>query len=45
MVADVSDERRWDYIEAIYLTAKVDKVQRRIHERMGVGRSTSSLTQ
>src|SRR5215467_8574519 len=37
MLAVVSDERPWDYIEAVYLTGTVDDIQRRIQERIDVG--------
>ena len=37
MLAVVSDERPWDYIEAVYLTGTIDEVQRRIQERIDVG--------
>jgi probable F420-dependent oxidoreductase len=37
MMAVVSDERPWDYIEAVYLTGTIDEVQRRIQERIDVG--------
>jgi probable F420-dependent oxidoreductase len=33
----VSDERPWDYIEAVYLTGTIDEVQRRIQERIDIG--------
>jgi probable F420-dependent oxidoreductase len=33
----VSDERPWDYIEAVYMTGTVDDVQRRVQERIDVG--------
>ena len=33
----VSDERPWDYIEAVYLTGTIDDVQRRIQQRIDVG--------
>ena len=37
MLAVVSDERPWDYIEAVYLTGSVDRLQQRIQERIDVG--------
>jgi probable F420-dependent oxidoreductase len=37
MLGVVSEERSWDYIEAVYLTGTVDEVQRRIQERIEVG--------
>ena len=37
MLAVVSDERPWDYIEAVYLTGTIDDIQRRIQERIDVG--------
>jgi hypothetical protein len=37
MLAVVSDERPWDYIEAVYLTGTIDDVQRRIQERIDAG--------
>ncbi len=37
MLAVVSDERPWDYIEAVYLTGTVDEIQRRIQQRVDVG--------
>ena len=37
MLAVVSDERPWDYIEAVYLTGTIDDIQRRIHERIEAG--------
>lgn len=33
----VSDERPWDYIDAVYLTGGVDVLQRKIQERVDVG--------
>jgi probable F420-dependent oxidoreductase len=33
----VSDERPWDYIEAVYLTGTIDDIQRRIQERVDAG--------
>jgi hypothetical protein len=33
----ISDERPWDYIEAVYLTGTVDEIQRRVQERIDVG--------
>jgi probable F420-dependent oxidoreductase len=37
MLGVVSDERPWDYIEAVYLTGTIDDIQRRIQERVEVG--------
>lgn len=37
MLGVVSDERPWDYIEAVYLTGTVDDVQRRIQQRIDAG--------
>ena len=37
MLAIVSDERPWSYIEAVYLTGTVDQIQRRIEERIAAG--------
>jgi probable F420-dependent oxidoreductase len=37
MMAVVSDERPWDYIEAVYLTGTIEDVQRRIQERIDAG--------
>ena len=37
MMAVISDERPWDYIEAVYMTGTVDDVQRRVQERIDVG--------
>jgi len=37
MLGVVSDERPWDYIEAVYLTGTIDQIQRRIQERIDVG--------
>ena len=37
MLAVVSDERPWDYIEAVYLTGTIDEIQGRIQERIDVG--------
>ena len=37
MLAVVSDERPWDYIEAVYLTGTIDEMQRRIQQRVDVG--------
>jgi probable F420-dependent oxidoreductase len=33
----VSDERPWEYIEAVYLTGTIDEVQRRVQERIDIG--------
>jgi hypothetical protein len=37
MLGVVSDERPWDYIEAVYLTGTIDTIQRRIQERIDAG--------
>jgi probable F420-dependent oxidoreductase len=37
MMAIVSDERPWDYIETVYLTGTIEEIQRRIQERIDVG--------
>ena len=37
MLAVVSDERPWDYIEAVYLTGTIDEVQGKIQERIDAG--------
>jgi probable F420-dependent oxidoreductase len=37
MMGVVSDERPWDYIEAVYLTGTIDDIQRRIQERVDAG--------
>jgi probable F420-dependent oxidoreductase len=37
LYAVVSDERPWDYIEAVYLTGTIDEVQRRVQERLDAG--------
>jgi alkanesulfonate monooxygenase SsuD/methylene tetrahydromethanopterin reductase-like flavin-dependent oxidoreductase (luciferase family) len=37
MMGVVSDERPWDYIEAVYLTGTIDDIQRRIQERIDAG--------
>ena len=37
MLAVVSDERPWDYVEAVYLTGTIDEIQRRIQGRIDVG--------
>jgi probable F420-dependent oxidoreductase len=37
MLGVVSDERPWDYIEAVYMTGTVDEIQRRVQERIDVG--------
>jgi probable F420-dependent oxidoreductase len=44
MLAVVSDERPWDYIEAVYLTGTIDDVQRRIQERICASSSCSRST-
>lgn len=37
MLAVVSDERPWEYIEAVYLTGTIDEIQRRIELRVRAG--------
>jgi len=37
MLGVVSDERPWDYIEAVYLTGTIEDIQRRIQERIDAG--------
>jgi alkanesulfonate monooxygenase SsuD/methylene tetrahydromethanopterin reductase-like flavin-dependent oxidoreductase (luciferase family) len=37
LYAVVSDERPWDYIEAVYLTGTIEEVQRRVQERVDAG--------
>jgi hypothetical protein len=37
MLGVVSDERPWDYIEAVYLTGTIDTIQRRIQDRIDAG--------
>ena len=37
VLAVVSDERPWDYIEAVYLTGTIDEIQRSIQERIDIG--------
>jgi probable F420-dependent oxidoreductase len=37
MLAVVSSERPWDYIEAVYLTGTIDDVQRRVQARIDAG--------
>jgi probable F420-dependent oxidoreductase len=37
MLAVVSDERPWEYIEAAYLTGTIDEIQRKIRERIDAG--------
>jgi probable F420-dependent oxidoreductase len=37
MLAVVSDERPWDYIEAVYLTGTIDEMQKKIQARIDVG--------
>ncbi|TMB89087.1 MAG: hypothetical protein E6J37_04945 [Chloroflexi bacterium] len=37
MLAVVSDERPWEYVEAVYLTGTVDDIQRRVQDRIDVG--------
>lgn len=37
MFAVVSDERPWDYIEAVYLTGTIDDVQRGVQARIDAG--------
>lgn len=33
----VSDERPWDYVEAVYLTGTIDELQQRVQERVDAG--------
>ena len=37
MMAVVSDERPWDYIEAVYLTGTIDDIQRGVQARIDAG--------
>jgi hypothetical protein len=37
MLGVVSDERPWDYIEAVYLTGTIDDIQRGIQKRIDAG--------
>lgn len=37
VLAVVSDERPWEYIEAVYLTGTIDEVQSRIQARIDIG--------
>jgi probable F420-dependent oxidoreductase len=37
MLGVVSDERPWDYIEAVYLTGTIDEIQKRIQQRVDAG--------
>jgi probable F420-dependent oxidoreductase len=37
MLAVVSDERPWSYIEAVYLTGTIDDIQRQVQARIDVG--------
>jgi probable F420-dependent oxidoreductase len=37
LYAVVSDERPWEYIDAVYLTGTIDEVQRRVQERIDAG--------
>ncbi len=37
MLAVVSDERPWDYIEAVYLTGTIDEIQAKIQQRIDAG--------
>lgn len=37
MFAVVSDERPWEYIQAVYLTGTVDEIQQRIRDRIDAG--------
>jgi probable F420-dependent oxidoreductase len=37
MLAVVSDERPWDYIEAVYLTGAVENLQRQVQARIDAG--------
>jgi probable F420-dependent oxidoreductase len=37
MLAIISDERPWEYIEAVYLTGTIDEIQGRIQQRIDAG--------
>ncbi len=37
MYAVVSDERPWDYIQAVYLTGTIDEINQRIQDRVDAG--------
>ncbi len=37
MLAIISDERPWEYIEAVYLTGTIDEIQGRIQKRIDAG--------
>ncbi len=37
MLAIISDERPWEYIEAVYLTGTIDEIQVRIQQRIDAG--------
>src|SRR5260370_10325729 len=37
MLAIISDERPWEYIEAVYLTGTIDEIQGRIQKRIEAG--------
>jgi hypothetical protein len=37
MLAIISDERPWEYIEAVYLTGTIDEIQARIQQRIDAG--------
>jgi hypothetical protein len=37
MLGVVSDERPWEYIEAVYLTGTIEDIQRRIQQRIEAG--------
>jgi hypothetical protein len=37
MLRVVSEERPWSYIESVYLTGPIDKIQERIQTRIDVG--------
>jgi len=37
MLAVISDERPWEYIEAVYLTGTIDEIQGRIQQRIDAG--------
>jgi probable F420-dependent oxidoreductase len=37
MLAVVSDERPWSYIQAVYLTGTVEEIQRQVEERVAAG--------
>ena len=37
MSAVFSDERPWDYIEAVYLTGTIDEIQQQVQRRIDAG--------